>query len=328
MATITITRALEGSDTRLVSAFQQHSLEFDFDRGAISGSYAEVLIQGVSFRAVKLGTAGTVDSYFFDCGDILANIIGLQFANMQAVNLFKELIFQIQGKNSSGTVIASAYHPTIDLCYATPPLGDATFINNLGLNGYIGEQYTHEKLCFYNPFYTETYAQYVNGVLEGTVDLIQGYNRVDTLLTGDGNVNFIGEFAINFDVKKVVPAVDAMDFYYIGKQGAILEAWFNLITTETISERDNTIENYAITNELKQSKTLKIGNTITTRFILKTIARDLGHFKQLQEIGTSFLVWRGSKAYRVVDYPKQTSECRQNLAFNLTLETDENAVSY
>ena len=66
MATITVTRTLleQGAydDIYLLSAFQRNSMEFDVERGALTGTYATVLIGNYEFRAVKTATVGTTGS--------------------------------------------------------------------------------------------------------------------------------------------------------------------------------------------------------------------------------------------------------------------------
>ena len=335
MAAITITRQID-QNTPLVSAFQQHSIEFTFDTTGMTnttGSYAEVVVNGYTFRAVKTGYNGANDYYFFDFGNILAQILGFPKREPAMTDLLTTPTIVVNGRYANGTLAATATHPKIEVCFAVSALGRWEGLNMNYLYGFYNvntgslTQYHYGYVCFYWHGAAGTYNLKIDNNPTESVTLTHGFNRIDM----NYGLNFDGMLSVGttalFMVKRVVSSASAF-WHYVGESGCLLDAGFTIISTEKISKRDKEIEFYAETNELKYSRTAQIGQTVTERVKVKTIAIDLEHFKQLQEIGTTGLIWRSSQNYRVVDYPKEVLECRQNLVFTATLERDLNAVGY
>ena len=78
MATITIIRSIEEqgiSTSQLISIFQRQSINYNIERGALTGTYSTVSILDYEFRAIKVDTLETTDSYIIDVSNILMQIM-------------------------------------------------------------------------------------------------------------------------------------------------------------------------------------------------------------------------------------------------------------
>ena len=103
----------------LLSAFQRNSMEFDVERGALTGTYATVKIGNYEFRAVKIATVGTTDSYIMDVTTILPNLLVLPENYYALLSLIKVEAVTIKAYESSGSLlIQNTLHPNIELSFA------------------------------------------------------------------------------------------------------------------------------------------------------------------------------------------------------------------
>ena len=169
MATITITRTLleQGlyDDIYLLSAFQRNSMEFDVERGALTGTYATVKIGNYEFRAVKTATVGTTDSYIMDVTTILPNLLVLPEDNYALLSLIKVEAVTIKAYESSGSLlIQNTLHPNIELSFAYYNTGVGGGLNDIVKKGASRAIYHNGKICFFSDDFTGSIDLTIGGI--------------------------------------------------------------------------------------------------------------------------------------------------------------------
>ena len=144
MATITITRGLNEQKTGvicpLVSAFQQNSIEFTFERGTLTNTYAKVIFEGITFDAMlkTKNYATNTDLYYLDLTTklpYLLQIIQLYGNEFNPAVFTHEFSYQIVGYNDLALPIATITSPTTYLCFGIEKVGLATKMNDVYVKG-------------------------------------------------------------------------------------------------------------------------------------------------------------------------------------------------
>lgn len=330
--TITITRALNeqgGSyDLNLVSAFTQNSIEIEYDRNGTvldENTYLECVIDSIPFRAVKTVQGTLTEPFVFvmDLTNILPYYIG--FPPTLTSGALTKLI-QIQLIGYSGGLPCTDYHPDIQLCYGYPKLGDVGGMDDVAARGVSRPVYHCGQIGFYNNYGADLVEFVINGV-DRTYTLAAGYNLItlhsSQLLTG----NLIGGGG-NLSIPVVYRPQSGSGIAWINRDGAWSIWNFRYIKKVNNTTRSNSIPLYAETNALMIGKSMDILTEKKVEYYFDTIAIDAIHYDQLTEIAESPRVLYANKICRVKKCSNQTSDCKQNLHFELILEIEENAVNY
>ena len=331
MATITIKRTLleQGADYEiyLLSAFQLNSMEFDVERGALTGTYATVKIGNYEFRAVKTSTVGTTDSYIMDVTTILPNLLVLPENNSSL--LTKTETITIKAYESSGSLlIQSTSHPNIVLSFAYHNAGVGGGLNDIVKKGASRAIYHNGTICLFNDDYTGSMNLTINTV-SGTYTLANGYNNI-TLnasqnVTGTMTSTDMALFSISLYYK---PAYGDHEIAWLNRDGGWSFWNFRKVSEEIAVKKSNEVATYYPTNAATISKSRMISAEKIVKHAFDTLAYDPTHFAQLCEIQESLAVIWNDKLVRVASSNSLTAVCKQNLRFNIVLEVDENIAGY
>ena len=121
MAAITILRGLNeqggDGDYPLVSAFTQNSIEFKFERGTETNTYAKVELNGTAFFAtlVEVAYETNTDRYIIDLTTKLPHLLGVAPLDTSS-SLTTALVIDIKGYSSADVLLASnTAHPDLVL---------------------------------------------------------------------------------------------------------------------------------------------------------------------------------------------------------------------
>ena len=332
MATITITRTLleQGADDDiyLLSAFQRNSMEFDVERGALTGTYATVKIGNYEFRAVKTATVGTTDSYIMDVTTILPNLLVIP-ENYNISALTKTETITIKAYESSGSLlIQSTSHPNIVLSFAYYNAGVGGGLNDIVNKGASRAIYHNGKICFLSTGFIGSINLTINTIAV-TYTLEDGYNNI-TLnasqnVTGTLTSTDMELFSIPIYYK---PAYGDHEISWLNRDGGWSFWNFRKVSEEIAVKKSNEVATYYPTNAATISKSRMITAEKTVKHAFDTLAYDPTHFAQLCEIQESLaVIWNG-KLVRVASSNSLTAVCKQNLRFNIVLEVDENIAGY
>lgn len=308
MATITITREFTQytfPNVPLLSVHVPSSMEFEFDRGAISGSYAEVVINSYTFKAIKTGTVGNVDTYTIN-GDMLKYLLPIPTFNpLVADNLVLSCTVVCNGYNSSGTLIATANHSSFKICHAL------TEDKDYGL--YVLQ--TSGRINITPVYYTGylTYFDVTNQVYKKVSSVVDGS------FTDDG---------CSFNVKYFSSEVGTA-YYWLNSSGC-WDSWlFSEISNETKKNQSSPIQLYAdqlinwkgyefnMQNEVEETKTYRV------------IAKDTDHYAQLYYLTkTPIIMNQNGELFELTSQPAPLTICKQNLNFTFSLKRKIHAQSY
>lgn len=329
---INITRALNeqgGSyDLNLVSAFTQNSIEIEYDpNGTVldENTYLECVIDSIPFRAVKTVQGTLTEPFVFvmDLTNILPSYIG--FPPTLTSGALAKLI-QIQLIGYSGGLPCTDYHPDIQLCFGYPKLGDVGGMDEVAARGVSKTVYHCGAVGFYNKNDYSELEFTLNGV-DYTYPVVVGYNLItlhsSQLLTG--NLTALGG---DITIPVVYRPQSCSGIAWINSDGAWSIWNFRYIKKVNNTTRSNSIPLYAQTNALMIGKSMDIATEKKVEYYFDTIAIDATHYDQLTEIAESPRVLYANKICRVKKCSNQTSDCKQNLHFELILEIEENAVNY
>ncbi len=308
MAEIIITRNLKQQGGTLngaqVSAFIQNSIKFTFDRGSEINTYAVVSINGNLFRATKILTVVTLDTYQIDVTCILPYILGFAPTTVTATGLVLTPTITIQGYTSVGIVLGAAVtHPTIYLSFGYPNIGVIGGLdgNSAGKN--------MSKVIYHN-------GKFSFSSLGGS-----------SFYLGTGA--YTGKYPdAGYDIDMIYKNIIGSEIAWLNSNGCWSYWNFRYLAEENIAKSITEIPVYASTNAEMYAKSVDISTEKKLSLYFDTIAVDDIHYKQLTEIAESARVIYSGKVYRIKDSSSRTANCRQNLKFNLTLEIEENAVSY
>jgi hypothetical protein len=289
---ITVTRSLQ-ADGILVSAFCKQSIAFTAT-GLTTGDYSELLIDGLyAFRCTEV-SAG---SFLIDC-DMLSAFLGLSPNTITITGLIRSTDFQIVFKNSAGVAYGGSGTVAVDtdtlLCFGYPKRGASGGMATVLSAGYSRQIYHNGRYC---KFVTSAY------VITSTT----------TSTTG---------------ITYVAPDANHKEIAWIDNDGKWSFWNFRYLSKEVDNKKSNSVPYYAVTNALQIMSSYDISAESVLRLNFDTVAVNTEHYEQLCDISASPRVIYDSRVYRVVSSNKQTADCRQNLKFNLTLEIEENAVSY
>lgn len=329
MATITITRGLneQGGDTdgNLISAFMQSSIEFEFDRGVLTGTYATVTIGTNAFFATKIATVGNIDTYVFDLTGILPYHLGFAPTSETVTGLTKDLIMVINGYNSAGVSQANATHSTMKLCFGYADIGTGGGLDTI-YNAGGTTIYHNGSISFYNRYAAGTYTLTINGI-NYNYTILEGYNILN--LHSSQLVNGIITSSGGLSIELIYNPSTLIDFItWINKSGAWSKYNFRYLNQIIDVKKSNEIPVYGIRNSDLYAKSVEISTEKKVSLSFDTIAIDDTHYVQLCEIAESPRVIYNNRVYKVKDSSKQIANCRQNLKFNITLEIEENAATY
>lgn len=303
MAAITITRGfsdVSGVTKPIMSVHIPNSTTFEFDRGAISGSYAEVVINSIAFRAVKTLTVGNVDTYQLN-GDMLKYVLGIPVFDPTGTNsLSKTCTVVYNGYNSAGSVIATATDTSFELCNALPI---ANLENMITFGRSNQTVYYKGLLSYYN----------VNS---------NYYESVATTLTGLFTSNGCSFNVVSLDTLDV-------SYYWLNADGCWDSGTFTEITTETQSKKTSPIALYA--DQLVNWKGYEFNtiNDVDETKVLKTIAKNTEHYQQLYFMTKSPIIMNeNGELFELSSPPAPIAACRQNLNFTFSLKRKIHAQSY
>ena len=341
-ASITITRQVNQPygdyESTLISAFAQTSLEFRFNHDGEVDSFAKVWVNGVDFLAVvkTYDILTNTDLYYFDITEILPSILGFGSNpyNMTS-DLMKEVVILCKGYDSEGNELATATHPTIQLSFCVPPISRGNdfydYIYKFGQQ-YGKIIYYTDAISFYWMHASGTYPFSIGGVSKNYA-VEKGYNLINLDATQKGKsgaFTSIGSgrlFEINLIFANQTPNQNSIS--WVNREGSISSWYFRDVTSEHTIKKENEVSIYAEENRLTYSKKRTISGEKTIRIAYDTIAYNADHFAQLVEIAESPIVFI-NQVYqaRVIAATNILATCKQKLKFNLTLEIDDNAVSY
>jgi hypothetical protein len=334
MATITITRSLlqQGADDdlALISAFQRNSLEFSVERGSAVGTYATVMIGAFEFRAIKIATVGTTDSYIIDVSSILPNLIGDYPTNKSVTSsLIKTESVTIKAYDNTNTVIAtSTSHQNIVLSFAYQGIGVGGGLNDIMKKGSSRAIYHNGNICLYNNGYNGVINLTINSIV-GNYTLVNGYNNVslnsDQKITGTLTSTDNPLLSIHLFYK---PPYGEHEIAWLNRDGAWSFWNFRQVSSEIKVKKSNEVATYYQTNYQTISKSRIISAEKTVEYVFDTLAYNPEHFAQLCEIQESLAVIWNDKLMKVSGCNSLTAVCKQNLRFTLKLEIDENIAGY
>ena len=333
MATITITRTLleQGADYEiyLLSAFQRNSMEFDVERGALTGTYATVKIGNYEFRAVKTATVGTTDSYIMDVTTILPNLLVLPENNSDLSALMKTESVTIKAYESNGSLlIQSTSHSDIVFSFAYCNVGVGGGLYDIFNKGASRAIYHNGKICLFSNDFTGSINLTINAIAV-TYTFVNRYNNI----TLNANQNVTGTltstdmplFSIPLYYK---PPYGDEEIAWLNRDGCWSFWNFRKVSEEIAVKKSNEVATYYPTNAATISKSRMISAEKTVKHAFDTLAYDPTHFAQLCEIQESLAVIWNDKLVRVNKSNSLTAVCKQNLRFNLILEVDENIAGY
>lgn len=333
MATITIIRNLleQGGDenVQLLSAFQRNSMEFNVERGALVGTYATVLIGAFEFRAVRMGTSGTTDSYIMDVTTILPNFLTIPENNSALSSLINIKAVTIKAYESDGTLLVeSTSHPVIMLSFAYQNIGDGGGLNGIVNKGSSRAIYHNGKICFFSNDYPGVVNLTINTIAENYT-LSNWYNNVslneNQKITGTLTSTDIPLLSIPLFYK---PPYGEHEIAWLNRDGGWSFWNFRQVSSEIKVKKSNEVATYYPTNFATISKSRMISADKTVEYVFDTLAYNPEHFAQLCEIQESLAVIWNNKLMTVSGCNSLTAVCKQNLKFTLILEIDENIAGY
>ena len=338
-ASITITRALNEQggdvDALLVSAFMQNSIEFTFNKDAVlTGTYATVTINSIPFRAVlKTPNITTnTDLYELDLTNILPFYLGFPPTSNTVTGLTKDLVMVINGYNSAGASIATATHETIKLSFGYNLIGivgGLDYVYESGRMFYSNAVYYNGKISFYFSSTSGSKSLVIGGVSH-SYSLVNGYNILvlDASQKINGTLTESDGLSIPLIYKAQTYSTTEVEIAWLNMDGCWNYWNFRYLGKNTAVANSKTIPVYGSTNALMYAKTVDLGKDKKVQLSFDTIAVDITHYAQLCEIAESPRVIYSGRVYRVIQCNSSVSNNKQNLHFSLTLETEENAVSY
>ena len=152
MAAITFIKKLSDESTGkvspLVAAFAPAGIEFNFNHGGISGSYADVTFGSYVFRAVKVATVSANEDKYQLSVDWLKSLVSLP-TSVTTSGMSTAQTYTVNGRNSSGTSIASASE-TVYITFARPAIGSPDWMYKLYTTGNVRPIYHCGKYTYFN----------------------------------------------------------------------------------------------------------------------------------------------------------------------------------
>lgn len=341
MAAITILRSLNEQggdiDAPLVSAFTPNSIEFKMERGILTGTYAMVEINTIAFFAtlVQVGYEANTDRYLIDLAEILPAFMGVAPLALDVAALSKLIEIDIKGYESDGTPLASnTTHPDINLCFGCPAIGSGGFLDNIYDKGSLNARTTYHNgtLSIYWKGAAVTADLTIDGTASQEVALTKGYNVIAAGVSLQKNGTLTRKFVAS-DLSVLVnyraAAADAVEIRWINKEGGWASWAFRQIQKRYVVEKSDAIPVFSLVNWMSTGKSYDLNTSKQLVYDLDTIAVNDEHYAQLCEIAESpRILYNGVLLARIDSISDAVATCKQNLKFNISLKTDENAVSY
>ena len=303
MASITIERGLNQQSltqtSPLIGFNYQQGIQFLFERGTNTGTYAEVNWNGTSFRAVKIAEniATNTDRYQIDMTEIVKATKSIAPFEVTVTGLVQTINYTINGLSSAGAILASSAAQTVYLTFAKTFLKSGLY--DLYTYGTSRVIYHCGKIGYLNP--------------DTPIYVIKSTTRNGVYAFGD------------YEIDLIYRSTEGEEIAWLNRDGAWSFWNFRKISEIHEAKKSTEIANYALSNYELATKTYDLETELKIQVMFDTLAVDATHYRYLTEIGSSERVIYSGKVYRVKDYSKQSTECKQNLRFNLTLEIEENA---
>jgi hypothetical protein len=304
MAAITITRKFtdfELESVPLLSAHLPSSIEFQFDRGTETNTYAEVVINTIAFKAIKTTTVGNSDFYVLG-GEMLAQFLGiptLAITNLTKLQLAMTVV--CNGYSSTGTLLATASHSAFKICNAiSADANDGLYF--VQTNGRSKKVY-HSGIIFYFDVTNQIYKS-ANTTATGTY-------------TADG---------CNFEIEYIA---GTPNIYWLNSDGCYDCFEFTELSINRQGKLSNPISLYS--NRLIDWKGYEqnIRNEVVEEIVYRTIAKNTEHYAQLYFMAQSPLIMNvNGELFEMSQYPAPIAACKQNLNFTFSLKRKTHAQSY
>jgi hypothetical protein len=126
----------------------------------------------------------------------------------------------------------------------------------------------------------------------------------------------------------IAPNADHKEIAWIDRDGKWSFWNFRYLSQSNENKASNEIPFYSLTNDGQVMSSYDITMESNLMLNFDTVAVNSDHYQQLTEISKSPRVIYNGLCYRVKSCNNDTADCRQNLHFNLTLQSEQNAVSY
>lgn len=323
MATISINF---GNDP-ILSMYNINTIKFDFDRGAATGTYAKLVVDGYSFFATKTGTVGNVDSYTIDLSNILKNLLPLPPTNPAVVSdLFASKTFTVNGYSSVGAVLATSSFDSY-ITYGYTQIGvDYGYLMIYGGRSVV---FHHGTICFWFDGTAGTHTVTV-GAIGIAYSLVHGWNRI-TLhytqwLSSTLSINSGGASVI-FDV--VYRNISNENIDWLNSAGC-WDSWagFTKINTSHLVEVNTSVPIYNQAHVGALGYDRAITRSKILRISFECIALNAVQYAQFVAMQESQVIIYNAGIWRVAESNNLIADCRQNLNFKITLERVDNVASY
>ena len=288
-ATVTFIRQLK-ADGALVSAFCKQSIKFSV-ASAPSGYYCEVSHDGVNFfKCTDLGS----NVWEIDM-NMLSSILLLPPTTITVTGLVLSTTFTVYVKTSAGATDATAVADSAALlCFGKPLRGVSGGMTTVNTTGRSRSIYHNGRYC---AFSTTAYA------ITSTTSTTTGINYY-------------------------APDAAHKEIAWIDRDGKWSFWNFRYLSKSYENKASNEVPYYALTNALHVMSSYDISMESLVSLNFDTVAVNVDHYEQLCEISASPRVIYDGLVYRVKSSNSEVAACNQNYHFKLTLQREENAVSY
>ena len=331
MATITIIRSIEEqgiSSARLISIFQRQSINYNIERGALIGTYSTVSILDYEFRAIKVDTLETTDSYIIDVSNILMQIM-YNAPNEVDDDIIRSIVIKINLYDNTNTLVTSLDCDTVLLCFGYPDINSAYGMNDVYVKGSSRPIYHNGKISFMWSG-TDGLKQFTIGGINHDYSVFENTYRTYSLdatqnINGTLTTASLATFSIPLYYK---PPYGEHEIAWLNRDGGWSFWNFRQVSSEIKVKKSNEVATYYPTNYQTISKSRMISAEKTVEYVFDTLAYNPEHFAQLCEIQESLAVIWNNKLMTVSGCNSLTAVCKQNLRFTLKLEIDENIAGY
>lgn len=296
--TTTIVRSLQVNGV-LVSAFCRQSIEFTAT-GLTSGDYAILRWGSYAFRCTQTVSGVGTGTFVIDV-NFLSSIIGLPPTAITASLLTVTASFAIRWYSASDVYYSTdtvSVDANTKLCFGYPKKGYGA----IGMNEVLNTGY-YDLYLYHNGRYC-------------TYDSTSGLYIITTTTTSTAYEIYIA------------PDSSHKEIAWIDRDGRFSFWNFRYLSQTNDNKSSNEVPYYALTNalEIMSSQDITRENSLLLNF--DTVAYNADHYRMLCDISASPRVFYDGNIYRVKSCNNETAACNQNYHFKLTLQREENAVSY
>ena len=331
MATISIINGINNqgsSNVKLVSAFQRQSMGYLIDRGAATGTYSTVMIGKYEFRAIKVDTLETTDSYIIDVSNILMQIMYNAPSKVDD-DIIRSAVITIKLYDNTNTLVTSLDCNTVLLSYGYPDINSGYGMNDVYVKGSSRPIYHNGKVSFFWSG-TDGLKQFTIGGINHDYSVFENTYRTYSLdatqnINGTLTTASLATFSIPLYYK---PPYGEHEIAWLNRDGAWSFWNFRQVSSEIKVKKSNEVATYYPTNYQTISKSRMMSAEKTVEYVFDTLAYNPEHFAQLCEIQESLAVIWNNKLMTVSGCNSLTAVCKQNLRFTLKLEADENIAGY